>query len=89
MRYPCQVRVSAGGLRALPELIPGDALRQQLTAAGPPDAHGFMRLALRLENEQVAAGQLIALGDDVELLEPVALRARVRGLAQRMAARHA
>jgi len=89
LRYACRVRVSARGFASLPAVIPNEALRAQLAAARPANPDGTRLLDLRLESEAVAAGQLIALGDEVEVLAPRALRARLHALGVRMAARHA
>ena len=88
LRYACQVRVSARGFTMLPDVIPGDVLRAQLAAAAPAAADGARRLVLKLESEAIAASQLIALGDELEVLAPAALRARMHALALRIAARH-
>jgi predicted DNA-binding transcriptional regulator YafY len=89
MRLPCRIRVSARGFRMLPDVIPSEALRAQLAAAGPAAPDGSRELELRLESEAVAASQLLALGDEAEVLAPAGLRQRLHALAARVAARHA
>jgi predicted DNA-binding transcriptional regulator YafY len=89
LRYECRVRLTQHGFQWLPQLIPGDALREQLRSAPAADARGERELTLRLESEAVAATQLLGLGDDVEVLAPPALRERMRTFGERMARRHA
>jgi len=88
LRYRCTLRLTARGMLRVPELIPGDAVRAMLLRATLSDASGWRTVALRLESEDVALGQLIGLGEDVEVVEPASLRARFATLAARMAARH-
>ncbi|MET0384955.1 MAG: YafY family protein [Polyangiales bacterium] len=88
LRYRCQVRVSRRGFALLPTVIPGDQIHQQLAAASAPAPDGSRELSLRLESEPVALGQLIGLGDEIEVTAPASLRARLHALAARIAERH-
>src|SRR5262245_30642623 len=54
----------------------------------PPDAEGWTSFQARFYEEDEAAFVLLGLGARVEILEPVALRERVRGEVIAAAARH-
>ncbi|QRO02152.1 WYL domain-containing protein [Archangium violaceum] len=86
LTYPCRVRLSARAQKLLPHLVPHDAVRRMLDAAGPPDADGWRTVDLLLESEDVAVDQLSGLGDGVEVLEPLSLRQRLHAVGTRMAA---
>lgn len=88
LTYPCRLRLSPWAVRRLPDAVPNDAVREMLAAAGPPDAEGWREVALRLESEEVAADQLVALGAGVEVLEPLPLRERLRAAGLELAARN-
>ncbi len=87
LREPVHVRLSPAGLRALPAVV-GDTAVAALDRAGPPGADGWTDVHLDLEDEKVAAGQLLGLGTEVEIVGPAAVRARFADLARRMADRH-
>jgi len=89
LRYPCEVRLTRGAMGLLPRVAPQESLREQLARAGPEDAEGFRAVSLRLESEEVAASQLLALGEGVEVLAPPSLRAKLHALAAKVCARHA
>ncbi|QNG20098.1 YafY family transcriptional regulator [Rhodococcus triatomae] len=86
LRYDCRVRLSPRGWRRLPDVVGIEASRVQ---PGEPDAQGWVSVDLRLESEEVAADQLIALGDGVEVLAPAALRVALRAVGEAVAHRHA
>ncbi len=88
LTYRCRVRLSPRACRALPRLVPNEAIRRLLAAAGPPGPDGWVTADLRLESEEVAAEQLAGLGDGVEVLEPAALRRRLGAIGAAMARRH-
>ncbi|MFC4492876.1 helix-turn-helix transcriptional regulator [Streptomyces ovatisporus] len=54
--------------------------------AGGPGEDDDVRVVLAVESLDVAHSQLLALGPECEVLEPLALRARFAGAARRMAA---
>ncbi|SFJ30199.1 helix-turn-helix transcriptional regulator [Amycolatopsis sacchari] len=87
-RYPVRLRLSARGTRLLPRLVDADSALAALRAAGPPDADGWVEIELALEEPPVAAGQLLGLGVEVEVLGPPAVRAAFADAARRMADRH-
>ncbi|GAA2364259.1 YafY family protein [Dactylosporangium salmoneum] len=80
------VRLSPAGLRLLRMSVEAIAYRAAAEGAGPPDAEGWVTVALPVESVPVAYSQLLALGPDVEVLDPPELRAMVAGAAERTAA---
>jgi predicted DNA-binding transcriptional regulator YafY len=85
LRFDCRIRLSPNGWRRLPDVVGVEASR---AAPGPPDGAGWMDVELRLESSDVALSQLIGLGADVEVLEPLSLRGAVFEVAQQMVRRH-
>jgi predicted DNA-binding transcriptional regulator YafY len=87
LRAEVVVRLSAEGARRLPYVVDPVAARDALTAvtAGPDD-HGRVTVTLGVESEEVAHSQLTALGPEVEVLAPEALRTRFADDARRLAA---
>ncbi|MFR9800733.1 helix-turn-helix transcriptional regulator [Pseudonocardia sp. RS010] len=89
LRETVRLRLSPAGLRALPHVTDAEAAHAAVTAAGEPDAEGRREVRLDVESLRVAAGQLVALGGEVEALEPPELRAMLaehgRALAERNA----
>lgn len=85
LRYACRLRLSPRAARLLPDVVPHDAVREMLARASAPDDAGWREVELRLESEDVAVDQLAALGDGAEVLEPIALRARLHAVGARMA----
>ncbi|WP_327298063.1 MULTISPECIES: WYL domain-containing protein [unclassified Streptomyces] len=70
------VRVSAAGAESLPHAVDRAAANEALTSASAPDDLGRVTVALPVESLEVAYGQLLSLGPEVEVLEPPELRAR-------------
>ena len=85
LRFSCRIRLSPNGWRRLPDAVGVEASR---VVPGPPDSAGWMDVELRLESPEVALSQLIGLGADVEVLEPLSLRDAVCAVTEQMAARH-
>ncbi|GHH84792.1 transcriptional regulator [Streptomyces capitiformicae] len=87
LRAEVVVRLSAEGTRRLPYVVDPIAARDALTAVTDgPDDHGRVTVTLGVESEEVAHSQLTALGPEVEVLAPEALRARFADDARRLAA---
>ncbi|MFC5915549.1 helix-turn-helix transcriptional regulator [Streptomyces pulveraceus] len=84
LRAEVTVRVSPEGVRRLPYTMDRSAVREALDAAGPPDAEGWLTVTLAVESDEVAYGQLLALGPESEVLEPAALRDRFAAAAERL-----
>jgi len=87
-RYPCRLRLSPRALGLLPTVVDPVAGQQAVDRAGPADADGWREVELETESEHVAVGQLTALGTEVEVLEPAALRAAFAAVGTAMAARN-
>ncbi|MGW4434054.1 helix-turn-helix transcriptional regulator [Streptomyces tendae] len=85
LRAEVVVRLSERGVRALPYAVDALAAREALAAAGAPDAEGRLTVTLPVESEEVAHTQLRALGPEVEVLAPAALRVRFARDARRLA----
>ncbi|MFJ8662826.1 helix-turn-helix transcriptional regulator [Streptomyces sp. NPDC093795] len=85
LRAEVVVRLSEAGARHLPYVTDRMAAEEAL-AGGEPAPDGRVTVTLRVENEEVAFGQLLGLGPEAEVLAPDSLRARfaeaARGLAE-------
>ncbi|MFJ3094376.1 helix-turn-helix transcriptional regulator [Streptomyces hydrogenans] len=85
LRASVELRLTEAGVARLPYVTDRAAAREALAAAGPAE-DGRVRAVLRVEGEEVAFSQLLALGAEVEVLAPETLRARfaeaARGLAE-------
>ncbi|WP_026412665.1 helix-turn-helix transcriptional regulator [Actinomadura oligospora] len=83
------VRLSPGLLPHLGECLDGAALRAVREASGTarPDGDGWIEVVLPIESPERAVHDLLRLGDDVEVVGPPELRARmanmIAGLARR------
>ncbi|WP_181781573.1 helix-turn-helix transcriptional regulator [Pseudonocardia pini] len=76
LRTQVRIRVSERGLRALKRVTDVEAAATAIGRACEPDAEGWRELALDVESLEVAAGQLVSLGGEVEGLDPE-LRSRL------------
>ncbi|MFG2646542.1 helix-turn-helix transcriptional regulator [Streptomyces sp. NPDC048436] len=85
LRSEVVVRVSEDGIRQLPYATDAVSVREAMEEAGEPDDEGWVTLTLPVENEAVAYTQLMALGPELEVLEPAALRERFARAASQMA----
>ncbi|TDT36284.1 transcriptional regulator [Streptomyces sp. BK208] len=85
LRAEVVVRLSADGARRLPYAVDAPVAREALEGAGTPDADGWVTVTLPVESEEVAHEQLRALGPEVEVLAPAALRERCARDARRSA----
>ncbi|MHA6796113.1 helix-turn-helix transcriptional regulator [Pseudonocardia bannensis] len=89
LREKVRLRLGPGGLRALPHVTDADAAVRAVALAGPADAEGWREVTLEVESVDVAAGQLTALGGQVEALDPPTLRAALAAAGAALAARNA
>ena len=85
LRATVRLRLSPRGLRLLPRVTDPDAAHRAVEAAEPQD-DGWSLVTLENEGERVIAGQLLSLGPEVEVLEPVAVRERLAAHARAVAA---
>ncbi|MER5205377.1 WYL domain-containing protein [Streptomyces sp. NPDC002825] len=83
LRAEVVVRLTEAGARRLPYVTDRAAAEEALGAGTAED--GLVRVVLRVENDEVAFGQLLGLGPEVEVLAPAALRERFAEAARGMA----
>ncbi|MFD3571723.1 helix-turn-helix transcriptional regulator [Streptomyces sp. NPDC058667] len=85
LRAEAVLRLTAAGARRLP-YVTDRAAAEEALAAGTAETDGRLRVRLRVENEEVAFGQLLGLGPEAEVLAPDTLRKRfaeaARGLGE-------
>jgi len=62
------------------------AAAQAVAEAGVAEPDGWIRAVVPIESVEHACRELLALGPDIEVLEPPALRARLAGAARATAA---
>ena len=86
---PARLRLSRTGMRWLADALGVAAAQEAAAAAGEPDAEGWRVVDVGVESVEVAASQLLALGDHVEVLAPTALRRALRDTALALATRNA
>ncbi|MER5280814.1 WYL domain-containing protein [Streptomyces sp. NPDC002809] len=82
LRTEVTLRLSETAVRRLPHAVDRVAARDALDAAGPPGHDGWTTVTLPVESLDVAYGQLLALGPELEILEPAALRSRFAAAAE-------
>jgi len=71
-----------------PEIF-GQAVGPALEAALPPDEDGWRILTLPFEHELAAAYRLAGFGEQVEVLSPASVRARLLATAREILGRYA
>ncbi|MEU5717794.1 WYL domain-containing protein [Streptomyces sp. NPDC020403] len=84
LRTEVTVRLTAAGVRQLPHAVDRAAAEEALAAAGTPDAQGRLTVTLAVESLEVAYGRLLALGPELEVLAPAALRELLADAAERL-----
>ena len=87
-REEAEVRLSPRGVAKLPMLGPY-VTEVAAKSAAKPDKHGWIRCKLPIESISVGASDLIRLGDDVEILSPLALRDAIAARLSTLAKHHA
>jgi len=83
-RGKAQLRVSPLGLARLRSFSAGVAASVRTASAPGPD--GWMRLTIPIESVDDAARELLRLGAEAEVLEPLELRERLKGATEKLAA---
>jgi predicted DNA-binding transcriptional regulator YafY len=85
-----ELSVDEAGLRGLPHVVPNAPTRRAVERARGegPDPHGWYRVRLRMESEEVALGQLTGLGPHVEVRAPRSLRRALAAAGAEMARRN-
>lgn len=84
LRATARLRLSPPGLRRLPHVTDAEAARRAIDAAEPQD-DGWSLVSLDNEGDEVIAGQLLALGPEVQVLAPDPLRERLAAMARQIA----
>jgi predicted DNA-binding transcriptional regulator YafY len=87
LRVPVRIRASAQALAVFPEVF-GDAVRETVDTALPPDEHGWREMILSFEHEKAAAHRLAGFGAQVEVLSPPAVREHLLAAAQGILSRY-
>ncbi|MEU8823710.1 WYL domain-containing protein [Streptomyces sp. NPDC048636] len=85
LREKTVLRLTPDGARQLPYVTDRTAGEEAVRAAGEPDGQGRITVTLPIESADVAFAQLLALGPEAEVLEPLELRERFAEAAHRMA----
>lgn len=87
-RGQARLRLSPGGLRRLALLAPAVA-EAGARSAGPPDTDGWMAVEIPIESIDHAAGEILKLGAEAEVVAPPELRLKMAQTAGRLAALYA
>jgi len=80
------VKVRGEGLDRLADVVGSTRAADMIAAAGAPDENGWLLLTVKLEDVWQAESQMLRLGADARVIEPVELRDRVASAARRTAA---
>jgi predicted DNA-binding transcriptional regulator YafY len=88
LRATVRLRLGPRGLRHLRHVTDHDAALRAVAHAGPPDAEGWREVVLDVEGIDVASGQLVALGGEVEALDPPELREALAAAGKALADRN-
>ena len=83
--FVATVKVRGEGLDRLADVVGYAKAADMIAAAGSPDENGWLSLALNLEDIGQAEQQMLRLGPDALVVEPVELRERVASAARRTA----
>jgi predicted DNA-binding transcriptional regulator YafY len=86
-RLPVRLRASPAALAAFREVF-GPSAEPALEVADPPDQDGWRVLTLSFEHELAAAHRLAGFGDQVEVLDPPSVRARLLTTARQILSRY-
>jgi predicted DNA-binding transcriptional regulator YafY len=84
-RAEAVVRLSPAGVQRIPYLIGRAMARGAQNTIGPPGEDGWVRAVVPIESVRHAHGELLRLGADVEVLEPVELREMLRDTVAELA----
>lgn len=89
LHHEVTIRVRAERLPRLRHAFDPLSSQLALESAGEPDADGWVGVVVPTESLDYAHDDLLRLGPDVEVLEPVELRQRLAATARALAARYA
>jgi predicted DNA-binding transcriptional regulator YafY len=82
------IRLSPRALELLPGILGTTVAAAARSNAGPPDRDGWVRTVIPVEHPNMAVGDLLRLGSDVELLAPAELRDRLTATIATLAERY-
>jgi predicted DNA-binding transcriptional regulator YafY len=88
LRERVRLRLGPRAVANLRYVADAQAALDAVARAGEPDAEGWREVELAVESVPVAAHQLVALGGEVEALEPPALRTMLAEVGRAIVARH-
>jgi predicted DNA-binding transcriptional regulator YafY len=88
LHFEVSIRVRAERLPRLRHAFDPLSSQLALESAGEPDADGWIGVVVPTESLDYAHDDLLRLGPDVEVLEPVELRERLAATARALAARY-
>jgi predicted DNA-binding transcriptional regulator YafY len=80
------IRLSPAGVERIPYLMSRAMARGVAHGIGPPEADGWVRAVVPIESVRHAHAELLRLGADVEVLEPVELRDLIRATVAELSA---
>ncbi|MFG2596721.1 helix-turn-helix transcriptional regulator [Streptomyces sp. NPDC048462] len=84
LRAEVTLRLSEAAAAWLPNAVDRVAALGALEAAGPAGPDGWVTVTLPVESLDVAYGQLLALGPELEVLAPAELRSRFAAAAEQL-----
>ncbi len=87
-RGTATVRLSPRGLERLPLLLGAVESRAARDTVGEPDSEGWARVVLPIESLPHAEANMLRLGAEAEVIEPVELRDRIAQTVREMTARY-
>ncbi|MEV6369740.1 WYL domain-containing protein [Micromonospora musae] len=85
-RAQARVRMTVAALELMPFVFPPAMSRAARSAAGEPDAAGWLLTTVPIESVKHGHIELLKLGAEVEVLDPPELRERFTATAHRLAA---
>jgi predicted DNA-binding transcriptional regulator YafY len=88
LRVPVRARVRADQLWRLRLALTEVAAMEAIASAGPAGDDGWCEVVIPAETLQIAHEELLRMGDDLEVIEPVELRETIATTARRMADRY-
>jgi predicted DNA-binding transcriptional regulator YafY len=89
LRGELRIRVGPRGAWLLGHVTDPAAAAEALAAAGPPDADGWRETWLAVESSRVGVSQVVALGGEIEILEPADARRELAAVGRTISERHA
>ena len=88
LRSSFTVRLSPLGVDRLRHVMPNDAIREAVAAAGAPADDGWITATIPVESDHIGAAQLLGLAGEVEVVEPRAVRERLAAWGRALTAQN-